>query len=73
MQTVFNPDRNIILFGGRMDKQNLVALDYKSTIQAVLPKFGRGLMEYRGQTYSISMPCGELQQAAVSEEDASIF
>ena len=73
MQTVFNPDRNIILFGGRMDKQNLVALDYKSTIQTVLPKFGRGLMEYRGQTYSISMPCGEMQQAAVSEEDASIF
>ena len=73
MQSAFNPDKNTILFGGQMDKQKLVTLDYKSTIKTILPKIGRGLMEYRGQTYSITMPCGEMQEAAVSEEDASIF
>ena len=56
-----------------MDKQNLVQLDYKSSIKSIIPKFGRGLMSYRGQTYTIAMPCGEEQKAEVSEEDASIF
>ncbi len=73
VQTAFNPDKNTILFGGQMDKQNLVTLDYKSSIKTIIPKIGRGLMEYRGETYSISMPCGEMQQADVNEEDASIF
>ncbi len=73
MQTVFNPDKNTILFGGQMDKQNLVKIDYKSMITHILPKIGRGLMEYRGQTHSIAMPCGQIKQEEVSEEDASIF
>jgi hypothetical protein len=73
IQSAFNPDGNVILFGGQMDKQNLVSVDFKSQIKTVLPKIGRGLMSYRGQNYPIAMPCGEEQQEAVSEEDASIF
>ncbi len=72
LHTAFNPDRNIILFGGRTDKQNLVSLDYKSVIKETLPKYGRGMMEYRGKLYTISMPCGA-QQQSVSEEESSIF
>jgi len=72
LQSSFNPDKNILLFGGRMDKQNLVSLDYKNTIKDTLPRFGRGLMEYRGKTYAISMPCGP-DKVVASEEDASIF
>ena len=68
----FNPDQNILLLGGKMDKQNLISLDFKSVIKDVLPKFGRGLMGYRGKTYSITMPCGP-EKNDVSEEDASIF
>ena len=73
MQAAFNPDRHIILFGGQTDKQNLINLDYNSSIKTILPKIGRGLMEYRGQIYSITMPCGEEQKEAVNEDDASIF
>lgn len=72
MQTTFNPDNNTILFGGQMDKQTLISLDYNTSITAVLPQIGRGLMGYRGQIYSITMPCGEAQEE-VNEEDASIF
>ncbi len=72
LQNAFNPDKNVILFGGKTDKQNLIAVDSKSTIKEVLPKFGRGLMGYRGKTYTITMPCGE-EQVEVSEDEASIF
>ena len=72
LQSAFNPDQNILLFGGRMDKQNLVSIDYKSVIKDLLPKFGRGMMGYRGKTYTITMPCGA-EQVTASEEDASIF
>lgn len=72
LQTAFNPDKNVILFGGKMDRQNLITVDSKSTIKDVLPKFGRGLMGYRGKTYTITMPCGE-EQVEMSEEEASIF
>ena len=68
----FHPDQNVLLFGGRMDKQNLVKLDYAAAIKEVLPKFGRCMMGYRGKTYSITMPCGP-EKVETSEEDASIF
>ncbi len=72
LQTAFNPEQNILLFGGKMDKQNLISVDYKSVIKDLLPKFGRGMMGYRGMTYTITMPCGA-EQVTASEEDASIF
>ncbi len=72
LHNAFNPDRNIILFGGKMDKQNLVTLDYKNVVKDTLQKFGRGLMEYRGKTHTITMPCGPESNAA-TEEEASIF
>lgn len=72
LHTAFNPDQNFLLFGGRLDKQNLVKLDYSAAIKGVLPKFGRGMMGYRGKTYSITMPCGP-EKEETSAEDASIF
>ena len=55
-----------------MDKQDLVSLDYKSAIKETLPKFGRGLMAYRGKVYPITMPCGS-EKVEIPEEEASIF
>ncbi len=72
LQLAYNPDGNVLLLGGKMDKQNLIQLDYKSAIKETLPKFGRGLMGYRGKTYAITMPCGP-EKKETSEEDASIF
>ena len=72
LQNLFNPDRNILLFGGKMDKQTLVSLNFKETVKETLQKFGRGLMEYRGKTYTITMPCGSESKEETVEE-ASIF
>lgn len=72
LHNAFNPGKNILLLGGRMDKQDLVMLDYKSVIKETLPKYGRGLMGYRGKMYPITMPCGP-EKIVENEEEASIF
>lgn len=72
LQAAFNPEQNILLLGGQMDKQNLISLDYNSVIKESLPKFGRGVMGYRGKTYPITMPCGP-DKLITSDESASIF
>ncbi len=67
----FNPDGNILLLGGQFDKQALCTIsntDAKSTLP-----YNTGIMYYRHQYYPILMPCGELTENDVDEDEESIF
>ena len=67
----FNPDGNILLLGGQFDKQVLCTIsntDAKSTLP-----YNTGIMYYRHQYYPILMPCGELTENDVDEDEESIF
>lgn len=70
----FNPEQMLLLFGGRFDCQGLCALptQYQSQ-RAVSKEYNRAVMQYRGQFYALSMPCGLLEKAEHDGEDDSIF
>lgn len=68
----FNPEANIILFGGQFEKQDICILPDVGNLKKVLP-FNSGLMNYQGLFYPILMPCGELHSEEVDEDEQSIF
>lgn len=67
----FNPDRNILLLGGKFDKQTLCTLSDMDGGKT-LP-YNVGIMHYRYQYHPILMPCGELINIDRDEDEESIF
>ena len=68
----FNPEANIMLFGGQFEKQDICILPDAGNIKKVLP-YNTGLMNYQGFFHPILMPCGELHSEEVDEDEQSIF
>lgn len=70
----YNRDELLMLFGGRYDRQNLTNLpmDFRR-IEQVNPKYDRYLLKYRGNYYTIRMPCGSLEAEAGDPDEAAII
>ena len=69
----FNTEKMAMLFGGRLDKQPLVALPGEYAKKTEKGPYNRCLMYYRKDLYTLLMPCGELKAERVDEEQLSIF
>lgn len=68
----FNPDANIMLFGGHFEKQDICVFAENIDSDITLP-YNSCVMNYQGRFYPIVMPCGDIK---IEEEDAdelSIF
>ena len=70
---ILNSDEIALLFGGRYDRQRIVELDRKLSNIRQITDYNLGIMKYRGNIYSLLMPCGELITENMDEDDASIF
>ena len=69
----FNKEKMSMLFGGKLDKQPLVALPGEYAKKTEKGPYNRCLMYYRKDLYTLLMPCGELKAERVDEEQLSIF
>lgn len=73
LYSAFNPEEQILLFGGQFDKQTLCDLSMDTNkVRKDLP-YNVGLMKYRNHYYPFLMPCGELNSEIIDEDDQSIF
>lgn len=70
--SMFNEDKFILLFGGQYHRQKLVSLPRELVQEKMLEKYHNFIMQYRSNSYLMSMPCGELREAERNEEEASI-
>ncbi len=72
--TIFSTfaQNEIILFGGNLDKQSLYVVPQMLGTVKQLP-YNVALMQYRGKSHSLLMPCGEVNNEAVDEELMDIF
>lgn len=71
----FNSDEFFMFFGGQYDKQNVTGslpMELRR-IEQVNPKYDRYMMKYRGEYYTMLMPCGELSDGAAEPDEASII
>ena len=70
----YNRDELLMLFGGRYDKQILTNLpmDFRR-IEQINPKYDRYLLKYRGNYFTVKMPCGSLDASDVDSDEAAII
>ncbi len=68
----FNPEKLIMLFGGSLDKQSQIRIPYEMTDKEKTP-YNRCLMHYRGNFYRLMMPCGAPEEEEIPEDDRPIF
>ena len=68
----FNPDDNIILFGGQTNKQTLFTPPAELSSKEIRP-FNECLMIYQNGCYPMLMPCGEIEKEQPDEDDENIF
>ena len=70
----YNRDELLMLFGGRYDKQSLTNLpmDFRR-IEQINPKYDRYLLKYRGNYFTVKMPCGSLNAGDVDPDEAAII
>lgn len=68
----FNQEKNVLLLGGQFDKQHLCVLPKTEGLDKIL-QFNMGLLCYQDRFHPIIMPCGELPQEEVDEDEQSIF
>lgn len=70
----YNRDELLMLFGGRYDKQTLTNLpmDFRR-IEQINPKYDRYLLKYRGNYFTVKMPCGSLDAGDVDPDEAAII
>lgn len=70
----FNKEENYLLFGGQYGKQNVfdLPMDYRR-IEQINPNYNRYIFKYRGQWYAMHMPCGQINNDVLDEEDMSII
>lgn len=64
--------QDFLLFGGNFDRQDLYPWTPGTSAGKNLP-FNSALMQYRMQTYALTMPCGKLDREKVDEDLESIF
>lgn len=70
--SMFNEEKFILLFGGQYHRQKLVSLPRELNQEKMMEKYNNFIMQYRSNTYLMSMPCGELRAAEENEEEQSI-
>ena len=72
--TIFSTfaQQDIILFGGNLDKQNLYVVPQMLESVKQLP-YNVALMQYRGKSHSLLMPCGEVKNESLPEDLQDIF
>ena len=70
----YNREELLMLFGGRYDKQILTNLpmDFRR-IEQINPKYDRYLLKYRGNYFTVKMPCGSLDASDVDSDEAAII
>lgn len=66
-------EENILLFGGRLDKQSLVKFSQESQEKGKSYPFNTCLMKYRSSYHVLTMPCGEIQQEVPDPDSQDIF
>ena len=72
LYSAFSTGGDVLLFGGQINRQTLCDFPDEEAGSKVLP-YNLGIMKYRDQYYPLLMPCGELAQEAVDEDDQSVF
>lgn len=68
----FNPDDNIIMFGGQTNKQTLFTLPAEVSSKEIRP-FNECMMIYQNGYYPLLMPCGEIEKEQPDDDDENIF
>ena len=68
----FNPDGNILMLGGRYDRQQICDIPAEEMTQKELP-FNTGFMQYRTRRHPVLIPCGEIKGVDEDPDMASIF
>ena len=71
----FNEDELCMFFGGQYDKQSVLTnfpMDLRKFTK-INPNYDRYLLKYRGEFYTMHMPCGEIQQDNGDPDEASII
>ncbi len=70
----YNKEELLMLFGGRYDRQPLTSLpmDYRR-IEQVNPKYDRYILKYRGNYYTVKMPCGPLTTGSEDPDETAII
>jgi hypothetical protein len=69
----FNPDGNIMLFGGQFDKQILCDVQIEKNQAQPLLEYNLCLMKYKKKFHPLLMPCGEVASENIDSDAESIF
>ena len=72
----FNPDKLVLLFGGQFDKQRAVSLpsEWQRVTEPCSPQnVNKALLHYRHKTCSLLMPCGDLAETGLDEDEREII
>lgn len=73
MYKALNVDENLMMFGGQTNRQPFGITELQITqIKEMLP-YNYCIMKYKKSFYELSIPCGELIDEEVDEDDRSIF
>jgi hypothetical protein len=76
IQRGYNPDKFALLFGGRLDRQQVVSLPskwQKVKNPSSLQNIDKCLMHYHGETYSLVMPCEKPDEAIGDIDELEII
>ena len=68
----FNPERIILMLGGRFDRQTICPITITAGAEKTLP-YNKGIMYYRESFHPIAMPCGEIEYVTVDDAEKNIF
>lgn len=68
----FFAEKELILFGGQLTKQNVCRMANKPGAEGVWA-YNVALMQYRKHLYPMIMPCGKIENTSVDEDMEEIF
>lgn len=73
LYSVLSAAGDALLLGGRLDRQDLVALPRGMQEPGKLLPYNRCVMQYQEALHPLLMPCGEIESIEPDEDTVSIF
>lgn len=75
LMQAYNEEEMVLFFGGQYDKQSIILnipTEFRK-LEQINPRYDRFVFKYRGNYHSMLMPCGDISEAAVEPDEASII
>ena len=69
----FNPEENILMYGGNLDEQGLTSLPSSYSRNKESFAYNKCLMKYRGMLHPVLTPCGADDVLVLEEDDRPVF